>query len=243
MNGVIKGNISDTGVLKGSLNGILGKDGLSAYELAVLNGFEGSETEWLASLKGEKGADGTMTFEELTPEQIESLRGEKGEKGNPFTYEDFTPEQLASLKGEKGDTGNRGEQGVSGVYVGTGEMPEGYNVQINPDGNADAFVDAVAEEVVAIIGKGSNTRIAEVDLLANAWVGAKTPYAQVVSIPTVTENTQVDLTPSVEQLSIFHEKDLTFVTENEDGVVTVYAIGQKPTSDYTIQATLKEVGV
>ena len=240
MSGVIKGNISDTGGLKGSLNGILGKDGLSAYELAVLNGFEGNETEWLASLKGEKGVDGTVSFEEFTPEQIESLRGEKGDKGDPFTYEDFTQEQLASLKGEKGDTG-RGEQGVSGVYVGTGEMPEGYNVQINPDGSADAFVGAVAEEVVAIIGKGSNTRIAEVELPANAWVGTKTPYAQVVSIPTVTENTQVDLTPSVEQLSVFYEKDLTFVTENEDGVVTVYAIGQKPTSDYTIQATLKEV--
>jgi hypothetical protein len=32
--------------------------GLSAYEIAVKNGFEGTETEWLASLKGEKGADG-----------------------------------------------------------------------------------------------------------------------------------------------------------------------------------------
>lgn len=27
----------------------------------------------------------------------------KGDKGDPFTYEDFTPEQLDSLKGEKGD--------------------------------------------------------------------------------------------------------------------------------------------
>ncbi|MBP3647985.1 MAG: hypothetical protein J6K55_16390 [Clostridia bacterium] len=29
--------------------------GLSAYEIAVKNGFEGSETEWLASLKGLDG--------------------------------------------------------------------------------------------------------------------------------------------------------------------------------------------
>jgi hypothetical protein len=53
----------------------------------------------------------------------------------------------------------------------------------------------------------------------------------------------VDLTPSVEQLTIFHDKDLAFVTENEDGTVTVYAIGQKPENDYTIQATIKEVAV
>lgn len=31
--------------------------GYSAYEVAVQNGFEGSETEWLASLKGEPGDD------------------------------------------------------------------------------------------------------------------------------------------------------------------------------------------
>lgn len=35
-----------------------GIDGESAYEIAVKNGFEGSETEWLKSLKGEPGKDG-----------------------------------------------------------------------------------------------------------------------------------------------------------------------------------------
>ena len=32
--------------------------GKSAYELAVANGFSGTEQEWLASLKGAKGQDG-----------------------------------------------------------------------------------------------------------------------------------------------------------------------------------------
>ena len=36
-----------------------GKDGESAYEIAVRNGFEGTETEWLESLKGETGATGS----------------------------------------------------------------------------------------------------------------------------------------------------------------------------------------
>lgn len=35
-----------------------GKDGKSAYDLAVDNGFTGSEEEWLASLKGADGKDG-----------------------------------------------------------------------------------------------------------------------------------------------------------------------------------------
>lgn len=34
--------------------------GYSAYEIAVINGFKGTEAEWLASLKGEKGDIGTL---------------------------------------------------------------------------------------------------------------------------------------------------------------------------------------
>ena len=86
-------------------------------------------------------------------------------------------------------------------------------------------------------------RIAEVILLAANWVGSKSPYSQVVTIAGTTKFSQVNLNPSVEQMSIFYEKDLTFITENDDGVITVYAIGQKPTNDYTIQASIKEVSV
>ena len=35
-----------------------GKDGLSAYEIAVKNGFVGTVSEWLKSLKGADGLPG-----------------------------------------------------------------------------------------------------------------------------------------------------------------------------------------
>ena len=89
----------------------------------------------------------------------------------------------------------------------------------------------------------ANVRIANVDLLATNWIGDTSPYSQVVEIEGITEYSQVDLTPSIEQLVVFYEKDLGFVTENDDGVVTVYAIGQKPENDYTIQVTITEVQV
>lgn len=85
------------------------------------------------------------------------------------------------------------------------------------------------------------TKLTEVKILASAWVGESSPYSQVVTIDGVTEFSKVDLQPSVEQLEIFHEKDLAFSTENDGGVVTVYAIGDRPTLDYTIQATITEV--
>lgn len=34
-------------------------NGLSAYEIAVEHGFQGTEEEWLESLRGEDGTDGT----------------------------------------------------------------------------------------------------------------------------------------------------------------------------------------
>ena len=39
------------------------------------------------------------------------------------------------FNGDKGDTGPQGPQGVSGVYVGGGDMPEGYTVQVDPTGD------------------------------------------------------------------------------------------------------------
>jgi hypothetical protein len=83
--------------------------------------------------------------------------------------------------------------------------------------------------------------ITEITLLASNWRGTASPYSQVVHIAGVTENSRVDLKPSVEQLAVFYEKDITFVTENDGGVVTVYVIGQKPQNNYTIQVDVVEV--
>ena len=97
---------------------------------------------------------------------------------------------------------------------------------------------------VEIPTETARIKIGEVTLLASAWKKvADKLYSQVASIDGVTENSQVDLTPDVQQLLVFYEKDIQFVTENEDSVVTVFAIGQKPTNDYTIQVTITEVSI
>ena len=67
----VTSNIDDKGVTCSSVITVPA-NGLSAYEIAVRHGFKGTEEEWLASLKGEKG--------------------------DAFTYSDFTPEQIADLK-------------------------------------------------------------------------------------------------------------------------------------------------
>lgn len=90
-------------------------------------------------------------------------------------------------------------------------------------------------------GSGTSVKLTNINLPASAWKGAISPYFQVVEVEDVSVNSMVNLQPSVEQLEIFHDKDIAFTTENDGGVVTVYAIGDKPTNDYTIQATIEEV--
>ena len=101
--------------------------------------------------------------------------------------------------------------------------------------DAKKYIDSL------IVASGSAARISYVSLPASKWTGSGSLYSQVVSIAGITENSQVNLAPSVEQLAIFYEKDITFVTENDGGVVTIYVIGQKPQNDYTIQADIVEV--
>lgn len=182
----LTGNATANKVLRGRINRL---DTLcvSAYGIAVKNGFEGTEEEWLESLKGEKGEKGN------TGEQGE--QGERGEKGDPGTA--ATDEQIKSAVEE---------------YM-----------EENP------------------IPTASPINLSTINLFASAWVGSGNLYSQVVSIDGITEKSQVNLTPSVEQLAIFYEKDISFVTENDGGLVTVYVIGQKPESDYIIQANIVEV--
>ena len=180
----LTGTLSSGGSMVGGVGTVFGKDGKSAYDVAVKNGFEGTETEWLASLKGEMG-----------------------DRGNP------------------------------GVYVGSGDMPEDCYVQIDPNG------DPITLEALKELLGFAPARVAVVTLLASKWVGSDNLHSQVVAVDGVTTHSKVDLLPSVEQLAIFHNKDVTFVTENEDGVVTVYAIGDKPTLDYKMQVQITEVAV
>ena len=100
------------------------------------------------------------------------------------------------------------------------------------------------EDGIVALSMGPSSRISEITLKTDDWVGENGLYHQVVDeLDGITEYSKVDLLPSVEQLAIFHNKDVAFVTENEDGVVTVYAIGDKPLLDYDIQVSITEVVV
>ena len=121
-----------------------------------------------------------------------------------------------------------------------------YEKQNFVDGDvlAAAHLNRMEEAIAELYSiVGSTVSVSEVELLAENWEGEASPYHQVVTIPGATEYSQIDLKPTIDQLAIFHDKDLAFVAENEDGMITVYALGDKPQNDYTIQVTITEVNV
>lgn len=80
--------------------------------------------------KGDTGSRGPQGIQGETgpqgPQGIRGIKGDKGDKG------DTGPQGPQGIQGEQG---LQGERGFSGVYVGSGTMPDGYNVQIDPDGS------------------------------------------------------------------------------------------------------------
>lgn len=56
------------------------RDGKSAYDVAVQNGYTGTVTEWLQSLRGQKGD--ALTYSDLTDEQKQELKQPAIEAGN-----------------------------------------------------------------------------------------------------------------------------------------------------------------
>jgi len=81
-----------------------GKPGESAYEIAVRNGFEGTEREWLLSLIGLTGAS-IAGRDGLSAYQIAVVMG----------YTDSQEQWIASLKGDTGNPGVDGQTGATGA--------------------------------------------------------------------------------------------------------------------------------
>ncbi len=83
-----------------------GADGKSAYEIAVEHGYVGTETEWLASLKGEPGETPDMSEYPKTSEvtimierEIEAATGDFHSHANKATLDRLTTELMQELEG------------------------------------------------------------------------------------------------------------------------------------------------
>lgn len=117
--------------------------GLSAYDIAVKNGFVGTEQEWLDSLhNGPKGPQG-----DPGPPGPEGPKGEQGPQGATGAT---GPQGPQGVQGPKGATGAKGDTGPQGPQGETG--PQGPQGPEGPQGpKGDGITDEDAERLLAPI--------------------------------------------------------------------------------------------
>lgn len=79
--------------------------------------------------------------------------------------------------------------------------------------------------------------------LSTTWSGSD-PYSQIVTVTgaTVTNNSKVDLQPSAAQIAALATDGVnTLIIENDDSVLTAWALGATNTESMTIQCTVTEL--
>lgn len=142
-----------------------GPRGFSAYEVAVQNGFEGTEAQWLASLVGPAG------------ESAYQLAVDQG-------YEGTLAEWLASLKGPAGDSAY--EVAVQEGFVGTKAQwlaslvgPQGlsaYQVAV-----VEGFEGSVSDWLASLVGPPGDPGITDVSVSVDNNHGTPSATATIVN--------------------------------------------------------------
>lgn len=131
--------------------GATGADGASAYEVAVANGFVGTEATWLLSLKGDQGEQGEPGADSTVPgadgddgadgQSAYELAVELGFVGNEAAW-------IASLQGADGEDGEDGAPGTPGSAGAPGTDGDDGAPGADGDDGLSAYEVAVANGFV-----------------------------------------------------------------------------------------------
>lgn len=130
-----------------------GDTGKSAYELAVENGFGGTQAQWLESLSGANGKSAYEIAKEYgytgTEEQwLQSLIGAPGQDGKDGKDGRDGRDGIDGIDGQDGKDGKDGKDGQDGENF--------YEWAIRTYGSLDGFIAAVANEVLRHVQDGES---------------------------------------------------------------------------------------
>lgn len=130
--------------------------GYSAYEIAVQNGFIGTEAEWLASLKGETGATGAQGPQGPTGPQGET--GATGPQGPQGEQGIQGPEGPQGIQGPQGEIGPQGPVGPAGSYTAGANITisNGEISAVDTTYTAGTGID-ITNNVISATGSGGTT--------------------------------------------------------------------------------------
>lgn len=218
------------------LEGLKGDTGLSAYELAVQEGYQGTLQEWLRSLGGAdayevaKSAGYTGSREEW----LKTLIGETGlsayELAKSEGYEGSLTEWIASLKGEKGDKGDSAYASYRATTTDSTPMTE------KQWSNANDFF----YQFLFLILKGAGVKPTETDMTADQVYELDRQRREIISaikskgVPAKESNGIGDLARLINEIyapviDIFKEQQLLDWVSDEFPTLRVYR-GYAPAS-------------
>ena len=86
-------------------------------------------------------------------------------------------------------------------------------------------------------------KLTSVTMLSSNWNEEDNFWSQVVECNGVNANSKLDLQPTPAQIIELQDSEISLMATNNNRVVTVYAIGDKPTSDIAMQILITEVAV
>ena len=120
----------------------------TAYDLAKVEGYEGTLTEWLASLRGPKGDEGKASTVPGPPNELAIGKVTTGAAGSDAsaTITGTPPSQTLALTIPRGDKGNKGD--ASTVPGPTGKTAYQYAVDAGYEGTEAEFGDAQRPDTV-----------------------------------------------------------------------------------------------
>lgn len=133
-------------------NGSDGIDGKSAYEIAVDNGFIGTEEEWLISLKGADGVNGQNGTNGENGKSAYEIAVEKGFVGTEIEW-------IASLKGKDGVDGKDGTPGLTPRLYHMDLSKVGNQIEIILDGIRAQYIYNDANSISFNIRSGSSNNV------------------------------------------------------------------------------------
>lgn len=247
---------------QGQLQGPTGSTGKSAYNAAVEGGYQGNEDTFNAQMAAiPTHISNTDNPHSVTKEQV-GLGNLANER--QYSQQNPPPYPVKSVNGQTGDvevsspqpsttlpkmngTANAGSEGAyspgdhvhptdttrqgkitaSGILKGSGD---GVVVAATPDVDYSTPAEVnrllLAEESITV----------DTTIYAADWAGTESPYSQVLFPNGGLPGYRVDVYANATLLNqMLADNVLALYTENVNGTVTLYAVGNKPSTDISIQ--------
>lgn len=132
--------------------------------------------------------------------------------------------QYADLEGKPGQA-NEDTLGLIKLYNDAGENEDGAMTQ-------KAIMNAISN---------AQPKVQNITVAKGSWKDSG-PYTQVLSgISNITANSKIDIQADAATINAIVDGGFSLTIKNHNGTITIYAVGDKPTVDLTLQLVITEV--